>query len=822
MKSEPTQLLGKTISHYRIHEKLGGGGMGVVYEAEDVRLGRRVALKFLPEDLARDAVARERFQREARTASALNHPNICTVYDIGDESGRPFLVMERLEGATLKHCIAGGPLPLKQALEWAAQIADGLEAAHAAGIIHRDIKPANIFVTRRGQAKILDFGLAKLAVAGGLVPAPGRPQGSPLQDEAPTLAEPEHLTSPGTAIGTVAYMSPEQARGEELDARTDLFSFGAVLYEMATGRQAFSGSSMAAIFTAILRDEPPRPSQLNPEVPRELERVIAKALEKDRNQRYGTTAELRRDLATVAAGSALPRAARPATFRRWLPALAALALLMAFGAVGAHFLLRRNSPRPVMTERDASKGDAGPAAIRSIAVLPLDNYSGDPNQDYFAEGMTDELTADLANISQLRVISRGSVMQFKGAHRPPTPEIAKTLNVDAVVEGSVLRAGDKVRITAQLIDARADKHLWAKSFERNSRDVLALQDELASAIAREIHVQLTPVEQSRLTSAPSVSPEAHDAYLKGRYFFNRPSDENLKKAIEQFEEAVRLNPSFAPAFSGLSDAYLWAGFNEGVMTASEAKPKAKVTAEKAIQLDDNSAEAHTSLATYKLFCQYDWAGSEREYRRAFALNPNYAFAHDQFGMLLAFQGRLEEAAAEGQRAASVDPLSPQIPLDCLFAYAWQGNYQAAMKQVKRGEDLDPSYFLSPFGYGWINLQAGKAAAAVPEFQKADAMRSPTFVAAWLGYAYGASGARARARAQIEVLKKRSLQGYVPPFNLAIVYLGLGDRERALDYLEQAYAADSQWLCWLKEDRIFDPLRSEPRFIALMKKLGFEK
>jgi TolB-like protein len=292
-------------------------------------------------------------------------------------------------------------------------------------------------------------------------------------------------------------------------------------------------------------------------------------------------------------------------------------------------------------------------AIRSIAVLPLDNYSGDPSQEYFAEGMTDELTADLATISQLRVISRGSVMQFKGEHRPPTPEIAKTLNVDAVVEGSVLRAGDKVRITAQLIDAREDKHLWAKSFERNSRDVLALQDELARAIAREIHVQLSPTEQSRLTTAPSVDPEAHDAYLKGRYFFNRPSDENLKKAIAQFEEAVRLNSEFAPAFSGLSDAYLWAGYNEGVLTATEAKPKARAAAEKAIQLDDSSAEAHTSLAVFKLFYEYDWADCESEFRRAFAINPNYAFAHDQFGLALAFQGRLDEALSEGKLASEL-------------------------------------------------------------------------------------------------------------------------------------------------------------------------
>jgi TolB-like protein/Tfp pilus assembly protein PilF len=469
----------------------------------------------------------------------------------------------------------------------------------------------------------------------------------------------------------------------------------------------------------------------------------------------------------------------------------------------------------------ASNTAAAPGAIRSLAVLPLDNYSGDPSQDYFAEGMTDELTTELATISQLRVISRGSAMQFKGEHRPPTPEIAKTLNVDAIVEGSVIRSGDKVRITAQLIDARADKHLWAKSFERNSRDVLTLQDELASAIAREIHVQLTPSEQSRLTTAPRVDPAAYDAYLKGRYFFNRPSDVNLSKAIAQFEEAVKLNANFAPAFSGLSDAYLWAGFNEGIITASEAKAKAKAAAERGIQLDDNSAEAHTSVAVYKWWYEHDWAGGEAEFRRAFALNPNYAFAHDQFGLGLGFQGRFNEAIAAGKRAAELDPLSPQIPIDTLIALTFDGKHEAAREQARRAADLDPTFFFAAWASGWIDIEAGSIGAAIPNLQKSKAMESPAFADAWLGYGYAASGDRTRALAELEGLKKKAVHGYVPPFNVAIIYLGLGDRARALDYLERAYADDSQWLIYLKLDRIFDPLRSDPRFAALMKKMRFD-
>jgi TolB-like protein/class 3 adenylate cyclase/Flp pilus assembly protein TadD len=477
-------------------------------------------------------------------------------------------------------------------------------------------------------------------------------------------------------------------------------------------------------------------------------------------------------------------------------------------------------------KREASSSqlatDTALHVIRSLAVLPLDNYSGDKNQDYFAEGMTDELTTDLATISQLRVISRSSTTQFTGAQRPPTPEIAKMLNVDAVVEGSVRRSGDKVRITAQLIDARADRHLWAKSFERDSRDVLALQSELASAIASEINVQLTPGEQARLTSAQSVNPEAHDAYLKGRYFFNRPSDENLSKAIKQFEEAVRLDSSFAPAYSGLSDAYLWAAFNEGVITATEGKSKAKAAAEKALALNPASAEAHTSLANYKSWYEHDWAGAEKEFRRAIELNPNLAFAHDQFGLTLACQGRFDESIVEGRRAVELDPLDPAIAIDNTMALVGQGQFQKAQDEARRGAKLDPTFFFPQMQFGWFDLQQGNARAAVPKLEKAAAMEAPPFVTAYLGYAYGAAGDKAKALATIEEIKKKGVGNFVPPFNLALVYLGLGDHARALDYLEQAQAADSQWMMYLKVDRIFDPLRADPRFVALMEKCHFKQ
>ncbi len=806
---------GTRLGPYEILAPLGAGGMGEVYRAKDPKLGRDVAIKVLPEAVAGDADRLARFEREARSLASLNHPNIVTIFSIEESGGTRFLAMELVEGESLDTLLASGGLPLSRFFEISVPLSEALSAAHERGIVHRDLKPGNVMITREGRVKVLDFGLARREPA----------ESDPNLTNTPTESRAE-LTGEGQVFGTVAYMSPEQARGGKVDARSDVFSLGVLLYQMLTGQRPHQGASAVDIISSILRDKPPSVTDLRTDVPPYLARVLRRCLEKDPRDRYQTSRDVFNELRDLRAETPLasrapsPRSETPpaarAAWRRPAWAAAAAAILL---AAALYLAIRSGFLR---SSSGASGTGIEPHVIRSIAVLPLDNYSGDANQDFFAEGMTDELTADLATISQLRVISRGSAMQFKGKQRPPTPEIARKLNVDAIVEGSVLRAGDKVRITAQLIDARSDRHLWAKSFERSSRDVLALQDELASAIAREIHVQLTPAEQSRLTRAQSVNPEAYDAYLKGRYYFNRPSDENLKSAIARFEEAIALDPSFAPAHSGLSDAYLWAGYNEGFLTASEARPKAKAAAEKAIQLDDQSAEGHASLGTFKLFYEYDWAGSEREFRRAFALNPNYAFAHDQFGLGLAFQGRFDEAIAEGRRAVELDPLSPQVPVDLTIALAWQGQYQAAKEQTRRAAELDPTYFFSPFEDGWIDLQAGKVKDAIPQFQKAKAMESPAFVSAWLAYAYGASGNRARALAELEELKKLSLRGSVTAFNMALVSLGSGDHARALSYLEQAYASDTQWLGWLKNDRVFDPLRSEPRFIALMKKLRLDK
>jgi TolB-like protein/Tfp pilus assembly protein PilF len=771
--------------------------MGEVYRARDPRLERFVAIKLLSAALAADSHARERLRREAMAVAALDHPYICKLFEIGEDGDALFLAMEYIAGTTLHQRLLEGRMPLPDVLRVAGEIAEALEEAHASGFLHRDLKPSNIMLTPQGHVKVMDFGLATRVEVLSSFDAATREMGEGT------------LTVRGTIVGTPDYMSPEQMKGAALDVRSDIFSFGVMLAEMTSGRHPFRKPSTMETFSAVLAEPP----ALGGDIPPRLTIVLRRLLDKDIESRYKSVAEVRADLTALAASSQPFVRQRPRDTRAWWrrPAVAALAILLIGLApivLGRLGVLR---PTPAVL---------APGVIRSIAVLPLDNYSGDPNQEYFAEGMTDELTADLATISQLRVISRGSAMQFKGKDRPATPDIARKLNVDAVVEGSVSRSGDTVRITAQLIDARADRHLWARSFERSSRDVLALQAELASAIAREIHVQLTPNEQSRLAAATSVNAEAHDAYLKGRYFFNRPSDENLEKAIAQFEGAVRLSPTFAAAYSGLSDAYLWAGYNEGFLTATEAKPKAKATAEKAVALDDKSAESHTSLAVFKLFYEYDMAGCEREFQRAFALNPNYAFAHDQFGMALAFQGRFDEAIAEGARAIELDPLSPQVLIDAAVPFMFQRNSAAAKKLARGAAELDPTYFFPVMIDGWTDLELGTAGDAIPALKKAKAMQSPAFVTAYLAFAYGAAGDRAHALAELADLKKTSRDGAVLPFNLALVYLGLGDRARALDHLQQALAADSQMMAWIGRDAIFDSIRSEPRFVALMRKLRF--
>jgi eukaryotic-like serine/threonine-protein kinase len=788
MSDDVLRLNQALAGRYEIERLLGQGGMATVFVARDLRHQRRVALKLLKPDLAA-VVGGQRFLNEIQVTANLQHPHILALYDSGIADGVPYYVMPLVQGESLRERITREKmLPIADAVRIAQQAAGALEYAHRQGVVHRDIKPENILL-QDGEVQLGDFGIA-LAL--------GDMSGG-------------RLTETGLSLGTVGYMSPEQASGErDLDGRTDVYSLGVVLYEMLAGEPPFAGATAQATIAKLMTQRPTSLRVVRGGVPVALERTVMRALAKAPADRFATARDFSDALtAALAARDADVKGRVPRSTIAWA---AAVALILVVG--GAFYLMSTRA------RSNAAVTQAGVVSIRSIAVLPLDNYSGDSTQDYFAEGMTDEITTALATISQLRVTSRGSAMQFQGKQRLPTPEIAKRLNVDAVVEGSVVRSGDKVRITAQLIDARADRHLWARNFEGTSRDVLALQADLASAIAREINVRLTTVEQTRLAAAPSLDPEAHDAYLKGRYFFNRPSDENLTKAIEKFEEAVRLDPSFAPAWSGLSDASLWAGYNEGVLTAAQAKPKAKAAAERAVRLDSNSAEAHTSLATFKLFYGYDWNGAEQEYRKAIALNSNYAFAHDQLAMALAFVGRYDESIAESKRAAELDPLSPQVLVDATMAYLFRKDFSGASALARKAGELDPTYYFPVMNEGWIAMEAGDFKTGIALTTKATTMGAPPFVYAYLGYTYGIAGDRVDALAQLDSLKAHSPGGTVASFNLALIRLGLGDKQRAIDEIERALAGSSQMIPWLGHDSMFDVLRPEPRFQQLMKRLHF--
>jgi TolB-like protein/Tfp pilus assembly protein PilF len=750
-------MIGRTISRYRVLERLGAGGMGEVYRAHDERLERDVALKML-RSAPGGRLDRDRIRAEARTLSQLNHPGISTVYDVESSDGLEFLVLELVEGETLDQALRRGPLPEATVRDYGAQIASALAAAHDRGIVHRDLKPANIMISPSGRVKLLDFGLAQHCGA-------------------TAAAETTDGSDPGLLVGTLAYMSPEQMLGRTLDGRSDLYSLGVALYEMSTGRRPFEAELATALINDTLNTVPRAPRHVAPSLSDEFSRIIMALLAKDPGQRPESAAALASAL-LGGAGSAVPAGV------------------------------------------DTSAGGvAAPRAISSLAVLPLTNLSGDVEQEFFADGMTEELILNLAKLGALRVVSRTSVMQFKGG-RAAVPEIARALGVDAIVEGAVIRVGDRVRITAQLIDARDDRHLWAQSYERDLRDVLALQSEVARAIAEEIRVKILPLERDRLDRARQVDPVAYEEYLRGRFHWNRRTEEGARKALECFERSIARDPGYAPAYAGLADAYDTLG-NYDYLPPHEAFPRADAAVTRALALDDSLAEAHVSLASLRFNARWDWEGALASFRRALTLDPKSAAAHHWFADLLSAVGHVDEAIAEAATARSIDPLNLIVNTGYGLHLFYARRFGEAIEAQKRTLELDPTFVPALRSLGGALEQAGRFDEAIAIYESALALPGEFSAKGLLAHACAVSGREERARELLAELTAAAGSRYVAPYSLAAIRVGLGEHDAALELLDRAWRGHDRGMAWLKVSPRFDPLRGHPSFQEILRRLRLD-
>jgi len=810
-------IVGRQIGHYQVLSRIGRGGMGEVFLAQDTRLGRKVALKLLRRDFTGNEERLRRFRQEAQAASALNHPNILTIHEIGQEGSLHFIATEYVEGKTLREALSGTRMSLGQVLDIAAQVASALAAAHNAGIIHRDIKPENIMLRSDGYVKVLDFGLAKLS------------DPKTAYSEAPTLVKVE--TEPGVVMGTFSYMSPEQARGLAVDARTDIWSLGVMIYEMVAGRQPFEGETSSDVMSLILQREPPPLAHSWPEVPGELERIVRKALHKDKEERYQTSKDLVIDLRTLRKSleleaemerSAPPMAVSPLTInqsaattaqytssaeyiveglkRHKRIAVGAIALLLVASAVAAAAYLY--SLR------------SGGATINSMAVLPFVNASDDPDTEYLSDGITESLINSLSQLPNMRMIARTSAQRYKGREMDPQT-VARELGVEAILTGRIVRRGDQLAVSVELLDARDSRHIWGEQYNRRPSDILAVQQEIAREISERLRARLTGEERRLVTRNYTDNVQAYQLYLRGRHHWNRRNRDSVTQAIGHFQKAIDLDPNYALAYSGLADSYSLL-VDIAAAPASEAGPRARAAALRALEIDDSLAEAHASLAMIYTR-SWEWSEAEREYKRAIELNPNYASAHQWYGIWLEVMGRSDEAVGEHRRAQELDPLSSIISANLARIYMMRGEFDSAINEGRKIAELNPDS--PPHGIlGQIYLKQGRNEEAIAEFEKG--ARRNLNGPATLGYGYAVTGRRSEALAIVKELEDRYARGEMRAEWIAYVYAGLGNKDQAFAWLERAFQERSGTLQQaLQIFSYFDKLRDDPRYADLLRRMG---